>query len=235
MNTNEPNHVGHGRPIVLPAASMASRTIATKSRFSVRGFVTASFADAPDGRRVCFESALERDFILLMLVRRDVVSIVEQPFGVTWVDGTERSARYTPDFLLTLTDGRRLAVEAKRAERVRRRGIATTLAAIAAQLPAELADGLLLFTDEHYQAWEAVNAAQLHEAHKRFDPEADHVLSNAAEQLRGNISVGDLSAMLDLGTRGFRSILRGIAAGGLRLVTPGIIGPRSRVSAGGAA
>ena len=128
-----------------------------------------------------------------------------------------------------------LAVEVKRAERVRRRKIATTLATIAAQLPAELADGVALFTDEDYQAWEAVNAAQLHEARKRFDPEADHVLSNAAEQLNGDIGVGDLSAMLDLGTRGFRSILRGIAAGGLRLVTPGIIGPRSQVSAGGTA
>ena len=152
MNTDDPNHSSPGCPITLPAVSLASRTIATKSRFSVRGFVVAVFPEEPDGRRVYFESGLERDFVLLMLARPDVASIVEQPVGVTWIDGAGRPARYTPDVLLTLTDGRRLAVEVKRAERVRRKGIDTTLAAIAAQLPAEFADGVVLFTDEHYQA-----------------------------------------------------------------------------------
>ena len=235
MNTDAPNHSSPGCPITLPAASRASRKIATKSRFSVRGFVVAVFPEEPDGRRVSFESGLERDFVLLMLARRDVASIVEQPFSLTWIDGAGRPARYTPDFLLTLTDGRRLAVEVKRAERVRRKRIDTTLAAIAAQLPAELADGVALFTDEHFQAWEAVNAAQLHEARKRPDPEADHALANAAEQLNGDIGVGSLAALLGLGGRGFRSILRGISGGGLRLVTRGIIGPQSRVAAGGTA
>ena len=96
-----------GCPFRLPADSLSSRRIATKSRLSVRGFVVATSPDEPDGRRVRFESALERDFILVMLARRDVVSIVEQPFAVTWTNGEGRVAQYTVDFLLTLTDGRR--------------------------------------------------------------------------------------------------------------------------------
>lgn len=232
---NIESHRSPGCPIVLPAGSRASRQIATKSRFSVRGFVTATFPDEPHGRRVGFESGLERDFILLTLARGDVASITEQPCAVSWTDADGQVARYTPDFLLTLTDGRRFAVEVKYAERVRRKRIDIQLAAIAAQLPSMLADALVLFTDEHYQAWEAVNAGQLHEARKRRDAEADVVLHDVSRQLRGTVSVGDLSAMLDLGSRGFRAVLRAAFTGQLRLVTPGIIGPRSRVAAGGTA
>lgn len=235
MTTDDAAPSSLGCAIGLPATSLASRRIATKSRFSVRGFIVAVFPDEPDGRRIHFESGLERDFILLMLARRDVASIVEQPFAVTWVDGEGRPARYTPDFLLTLTDGRRLAVEVKRADRVRRKRIDATLAAIAAQMPAGLADAVVLYTDEHFQAWEAVNAAQLHEARKRADGEADRALSMSAERIEGQIGIGDLSAMLGLGGRGFRAILRRIFGGELRLVTPGVIGPRTLVSVGGAA
>ena len=232
MNMIESNS-GVGCPVRLPADSLSSRRIPTKSRLSVRGFIVARFPEEPDGRRLNFESGLERAFILLMLARRDVVSIVEQPFGVTWTNGEGRVARYTPDFLLTLTDGRRLAVEVKRAEQVRRRRIDVELALIAAQLPPTLADCVALFTDEDYQAWEGVNAGQLHEARKRPDAEADAALVDVSQQLRGNISVGDLSALLGLGARGFWAVLRAIFDDKLRLVTPGIIGPRSRVSAGG--
>lgn len=232
---NIESHRSPGCPIVLPADSRASRRIATKSRFSVRGFVTATFPDEPHGRRVGFESGLERDFVLLTLARGDVASITEQPCAVSWTDADGQVARYTPDFLLTLTDGRRFAVEVKYAERVRRKRIDIQLAAIAAQLPVDLADGITLFTDEHYQAWEAVNAGQLHEARKRVDEEADAALVVMSRQLRGSVAVGDLSGMLGLGARGFQAILRGLYGVHLRLVTPGVIGPRSRVTAGGTA
>ena len=102
-------------------------------------------------------------------------------------------------------------------------------------MPTGLADAVLLFTDEQFQAWEAVNAAQLHEARKRPDPEADRALATSAARLNGQLCVGDLSAMLGLGGPGFRAILRLIFSGGLRLVTPGIIGPRTLVTAGGPA
>ena len=74
MNTDVSDHSSFGCPITLPAASLASRKIATKSRCSVRGFVVATFPDEPDGRRVYFESGLERDFVLLMLARRGATS-----------------------------------------------------------------------------------------------------------------------------------------------------------------
>lgn len=235
MHIDHSKASGLGCAIRLPAASIASRRIATKSRFSVRGFVVAAFAGEPAGRRIHFESGLERDFLLLTLARPDVVSIAEQPPAIIWTDAHGRRVRYTFDFLVHLDGGRRLAVEVKRAERVRRKRIDLTLAAIAAQLPVGFADEVILFTDEHYERWQAVNAAQLHEARKQPDAAADYALSITARDLRGEIGIGDLAAMLDIGGRGFRAVLRGLFNGALRLATPGIVGPRSRVAMGGPA
>ena len=235
MTINQSDVETCGFTLCLPAESIASRAIATKSRFSVRGFVVATFAGEPAGRRIHFESGLERDFLLLTLARPDVVSIAEQPSGIIWTDAQGRRARYTFDFLVHLDDGRRLAVEVKRAERVRGKRIDLTLAAIAAQLPPGFADEVILFTDEHYARWQAINAAQLHEARKRPDAAADRALSIAARDLHGEIGICDLAAMLDIDGRGFRAILRGLFNGVLRLATPGIVGPRSRVAVGGPA
>lgn len=57
------------------------------------------------GRSVAFESALERDFILMMDWDRDVLRISEQPFKVPYTDGRGRKREYTPDFLVRYDTG----------------------------------------------------------------------------------------------------------------------------------
>jgi len=53
-----------------------------------------------DGRTVRFESKLERDFLVLVRSRSDVLEVVEQPFTLEYRDSRGRRRRYTPDFLV---------------------------------------------------------------------------------------------------------------------------------------
>lgn len=223
---------GTPRGVTLPAPSRACRRIGLRSRVSARGTLVAALPSQPP-RRVGFESNLERSFILLMLARPDVVDLVEQPSRTTYAAPDGRPRTRTLDFLVTLADGRRLAVEVKRAERARATGPRAELARLAAQLDPRLADGVALFTDEHFEPWEAANAATLHEARKRPDPAADAALTAATAQVRGTVAVRDLAALTGLpgpGGRGYRAVVRALFAGTLRAVTRGLLGPASLVA-----
>ena len=66
----------------------------------IRG--TASVLRKP----VAFESALERDFLILLASDPNLADVREQPMRIDFRDATGRATRYTPDFL-ALYDGER--------------------------------------------------------------------------------------------------------------------------------
>jgi len=69
-------------------------------------------------RSIAFESTLERDFILLMRFDPAVDEIEEQPVRISYRDELGKSRNYTPDFLVTRSNGASQLVEVKPSSRV---------------------------------------------------------------------------------------------------------------------
>lgn len=65
-----------------------------------------------DGEAVEHESALERDFVLLVNFLDACAVIASQPITIEFQDGAQ-PRRYTPDFLVVWSDGRTELVEVK--------------------------------------------------------------------------------------------------------------------------
>lgn len=211
----------------LPTPPRGCRAITLRSYTSVRGHFVANLKGK--AKIIGFESRLEWDAALLFLARADVVDLIEQPFKVGYVDRYGKKRHHIFDYLVETEMGSRIAVAVKPAARARKIGLVEELAIIAEQVPTHLADRVYLFTDEHYEPWEAWNAHHLQACRRADDTEADYMLLAIAEQLRGSVSLADLTGLLCLGGRGYKAIVRGLFSGLLAQCTPGRIGPKSLV------
>ncbi|WP_327146897.1 TnsA-like heteromeric transposase endonuclease subunit [Nocardia sp. NBC_01327] len=73
------------------------------------------------GRRVGFESWVERDHLVALDFDPAVSDVVSQPFTLLWDAGSGRSRRHTPDFLVRLDSGRTLVLDSRPLERIKDR------------------------------------------------------------------------------------------------------------------
>jgi len=71
--------------------------IIPKNHRSVTGFV----ASGVNANQAAFESALERDFMLLVEFDPDVLSYEEQPVRIDYLSADGQARHYTPDILVT--------------------------------------------------------------------------------------------------------------------------------------
>lgn len=69
---------------------------------------------------VRFESGLERDFLITLRSRSDLVNVISQPQTVSYVDPSGVSRRYTPDFRATFSDQRVVFYECKYRDQLRK-------------------------------------------------------------------------------------------------------------------
>lgn len=99
--------------IRLPEALRGSRKIQSRSRVSARGILVSRFRNSSHLSLTGYESSTERAFFLVAAADPNTVDIVEQPFTLRYIDGSGRTRRYTFDYLVTMRDGRRIAVEVK--------------------------------------------------------------------------------------------------------------------------
>ncbi|WP_324199142.1 TnsA-like heteromeric transposase endonuclease subunit [Nocardia amamiensis] len=73
------------------------------------------------GRRVGFESWVERDHLVALDFDPSVSDVVSQPFTLLWDSGGRRSRRHTPDFLVRLDSGHTLVLDSRPFERIKDR------------------------------------------------------------------------------------------------------------------
>lgn len=92
--------------------SKPSRKVVTHSPKRTVGRINCRWVQSAP---VEHESRLEKHFVLRALLYAPLTSIYHQPFKLTL--GPDEW--YTPDFMLTFTDGQRAVVEVKRAEKVK--------------------------------------------------------------------------------------------------------------------
>jgi hypothetical protein len=195
-----------------PPPSLASREMSLHSAISVHGYTFI------DGRKVWYESILERCCALLARLRPDVIEVAEQPPAVTYVDDAGRERQHTFDFRFTLAHGARILTAVKPSALVAKTGIDRTVELIAEQISPAIADYVLLFTEEKLSQVDLFNAEVVHMATRDVWPEDDASLAKVIRKLRGEATIGDLVERSDLGGYGYDAVIRAIDASQLRLV-----------------
>lgn len=195
-----------------PPPSLASREMSLHSAISVHGYTFV------DGRKVWYESILERCCALLGRLRPDVVEIAEQPPAVTYVDDAGRERQHTFDFKFTVSHLGRVLVAVKPSARVAKTGIDRVIRLVAEQMPASTADCVVLFTEEKLSEVDLFNAEVVNMATRDACPEDDAALAKVLHKLRGDTTIGDLAETSGLGGYGYDAVVRAVDAGLLRLV-----------------
>lgn len=204
-------------PFRAPDRSRATRAIPARSRASSRGVVVAQLPADSHPRQIVFESKLEQHVLFLMLARRDVYDVRDQPPPISYCDENGRISTHYFDYLLKLTSGRRLALAVKPwaiAEKTRFR---EQLARISAATDLSYADHVILITDRSFRRVDALNAARLHLFRRQRNRHADQIIATLARQLHTPVTIAELCRLANLGEHGFAAIFRAIYAG---LLTP---------------
>jgi len=190
--------------------SRATRAISRRSRGSSRALI------APQNlsHEIACESALEFKFVQVALTRSDVVDIWDQPPRVNYRDSAGKLRGHTFDFLVTMADGARVAVEIKPYEKVVKYGWRALIAAIGKQNP-KFADRFILVTEKNLPAESVYNARLFLACNRGPHEEHDEQMRALVANLNGRITIADLVAQSGLDGDGFRSLVRLISAGHL--------------------
>lgn len=154
------NHMNQTLIYRAPEPSCASRDVVRRSRASLRGSMIAQLPAFERPRVIQFESMLEYRFLCLTLLRPDIHGILEQPPAILYRRANGSTARHVFDFRVTLTNGERIAVAIKPADRVIRRDFITELRHVAAAMPKHFAHRVELVTDEQIDRRAAATAAR---------------------------------------------------------------------------
>lgn len=198
-----------------PLPSLASREMSLHSAVSVHGYLPIN------GRKVWYESMLERCCGVLARLRLDVVSIAEQPPAVEYVDDDGRRRPHVFDFKFDTTTLGRVLMAVKPSDRVVKSGVDRIVELTREQLSPSVADGVGLFTEEALSVVDLFNADAVNMATRDPCPEDDAVLDKVLRKLKGEITIGELAESSKLGGCGFDAVVRAIDARKLRLVEYG--------------
>jgi hypothetical protein len=160
-------------------------------------------------------------------MRPDVVDLVEQTPAVIYVDSDGRTRKHTFDFLATMVDGSKIAIEVKPAAKVEKYGWRERLRRIADQM-----DGLavVLVTEANLLRDAVHNATLLHFARRDANAEHDEQIRQTARDLHGAVTIAELLTRSGLHGNGFRAVVRLLGAGELTAHGPGRISPSTLVS-----
>lgn len=215
---------------VMP--SRATRKINFRSRVSGRASLVR--LRRYDNRLVQLvaESIAEVRCVNLIMARRDVVDIWDQPKAVKFTRSNGKIGTHTFDYLVKFNTGRRVAIAVKPAERAFKTGFARELVRVAEAMPSTFADIVVLHTERHFNLHQAIDAARMCEFVKQPDAMTDKALLTAAYKTNGRIRVSDLVKLTGLGPRAYRSAHRAIYDGHLKACSQGTITPDTLIEVG---
>jgi hypothetical protein len=205
-------HVTLTGGLVPPAPPSGGRKIPVVSKGHFTGHLVIG-DEHGEGRVVEVESHLEMQTALILLARRDIVDIENQvPFEWINEDGEVRDHFF--DFKAYHRDGSRTAIMVKPLRRLESERFVAEAHRIAAQVTPAFADKVTLFTDADVDPIE-LHSAELFHAMRTRDPEADAAMRRLVAGVDGAVRIADLVSHSGLEGRGFRALVRLIAAGAL--------------------
>ena len=158
-----------------------------------------------------------------LLVRPDVIDIIDQPFEILAIDDEGKPRKSIPDYLVKFVDGSSSAIEVKPMSRVKLLDFEKDLEFFSQFLQPDQADEIILVTDESFERWEAINAERLLEMRRQPDEQADTAIEKLADCMTAPTTIGHLVDLAQLGGRAFPAIFRAIYSGVLRQIEDGTI------------
>lgn len=162
------------------------------------------------------ESNTELRVALVILARPGVVALENQvPFP--WKQPNGNTATHHFDFRVLMVNGARRAVMVKSEYRRQQSKVRRELELIAAQVPTEFAEEVVVMTERDLDPIELFNAELMHEM-RRPDFEADAGARRVINSLVATAQIEALVSAIGLGARGFRAIVRLIRSHDLELV-----------------
>lgn len=200
-----------------PARTRATLLPAVRSRGSSRGSIMRS------GREYVFHSGLEHTVGYVLSTRPDTADLWDQPPAVVYVDDAGISCRHTFDWLVTRTDGVKVAIAVKPAARVEKSGIRRVLDLCSMQIPTSFANRLLLMTEKDITAAEKHNASLIHSVSRAPFEDDDRVVDALIAHLKGDVTIGTLVEASGLDGWGFGAVVRAIASRRLLMTGAGRI------------
>lgn len=221
MNAHSQTAVNHGqlshatlddlwRP---PGPSRATRTFNRRSRGSGRSLMVGGAKP----REIQCESGHEARCATILLTRRDVVDVWEQPDPVPFVDVDGSRHFHTFDFLVRMNDGKRVAIAVKPFATAEKHRWREKIAHIAAQA-GHFADGFVLVTGRNLPR-DTVRDARLILSCRRDDRPGDDARVRAVVAgLGGPSTIGDIVTLSGLDGHGFRAVVRLVDEGVLEVV-----------------
>lgn len=223
---SEANGAGEVWPALKP--SLATRLPRRPARRAGRSTLVG-----PDRRQRYAESFLEAKAFTVTLARPEVRDLREQPAPITYLDSGGRTRKHTFDAIVDFHDGTRLALVVKPEALVARQRTDQLVTLLAAELPAEVADGVVLMTERDVGPDALHDAKLLNTARLHPRPDHDAVLRAHLGQRSGSATVADLCRDSGLGGDGFRAVARLIFDGTLTKLSPGRIMPDAVVALAG--
>lgn len=213
-----------------PLPSKATLLPPARSRGSFRSsLVLRTKADGQD--RVFYtHSRGERNCLLLYASMPNVYDIWEQPNRLSY-DSDGKIRHHTPDFLLTLICGKKVAVAYRPEERAKAE-YRRELRRLSDQMPKGYADKFMLVTDRSFTREQAYNADLFHAFSKSPDPDADSALQDVLSTIIGHVSIENLCKLIGLVGRSFAAVVRAVFQGALKQICKGYLELSSVVAKG---
>jgi hypothetical protein len=174
-------------------------------------------------RMVRYDGVLSCDFIICLEDDPSVVSYWEKPGEFRWTDGL-RWKRYTPDYAVVLNDNRRIGVEVRPIKSVVKSRFLEKLPFIRRAALANGYDDFELWTEQEIRVQPRLANAALIASSRSFlaDEAALHRMRLVIRESGGRGGVRHLRQASGLGNQAFRTIVRLIGLGDLRMVDASI-------------
>lgn len=196
-----------------PLSSCSTRPIPKRSTKSSRGGVVVQLPSQTNPRVILFESKLEQRVLYLLLARKSVWDIREQPEPFKYLGRDGRRKYHFFDFLVTLTSGRIVAVAVKPMKLVVKHRFLLDLEDIRSAMTREFADDVVLITDQDFTKAAALNAERFHAFARCQNENLQKRLEDLACSVTFPQTVEALQKRLGAGADGFRAIFLAIFDG----------------------
>lgn len=216
-----------------PRPSRSTRRAAKRSKASSRGGIVAHLPGRRNPIIIQFESKLEQRVLYLLLARKSVWDIREQPEPFKYHGRDGRRKHHFFDFLVTLTSGRIVAVAVKPMKLVVRHRFLLDLEDIRSAMTREFADDVVLITDQDFTKAAALNAERFHAFARCRNESLQKRLEDLACSVTFPQTVEAMQKRLGAGADGFRAIFLAIFDGVLSADKTKEIGLKTVVRLGG--
>lgn len=152
---------------------------------------------------------------LVLLAQRNVVDLVDQPSPITYRTRDGIQHRHTFDFLATLDNGQRIAIECKAQWRADRDDLDGFYRSLADQVPCTFAHRIRIVTEASFSHAQIQDATLLYDCRRDPDDAFDAAVRAMAGGLFGSVPVAKLVDRIGRGDDGaaFRAIVRAVGSG----------------------